>query len=72
LPNIIHGSNTITELFQLKCNGYAIANELQNIIENDSVRVDQIEMHNAVREKIFSRDINSQYEGEKIIYSYLK
>jgi hypothetical protein len=36
------------------------------------VCVDQIEMHNAVREKIFSRDINSQYEGEKIIYSYLK
>lgn len=72
LPNIIHGSNIITELFQFKCNGYAIANELQNIIENDSARVDQIKMHNAVREKIFCSDIDRQFEAAKIIYSYLK
>ncbi|MAU86299.1 MAG: lipid-A-disaccharide synthase [Rhodobiaceae bacterium] len=72
LPNIIHGSKIITELFQLKCNGFAIANVLQSIIENDNIREDQVKMHNEVREKIFSNDKSDQHEGAKIIYDYLK
>jgi lipid-A-disaccharide synthase len=71
LPNIIHKSNIIPELYQLKCKGSFIAKEVIKIIEKEEVRAKQLKMHDEVNDIIFCKDLESKKEAARIISNYL-
>jgi lipid-A-disaccharide synthase len=71
LANIIHGELPIKELFQIKCTGKRIANEIMPLLEETHERVKQLRALDDIADKMYTKTNNPSRKAAKIIANYL-